>query len=478
MPHVDPPSSALIELAPELLELVLSYLDPHDLVSFAYTCQRANEFTRPSNQILWRSAFLQVFDDPKIAWELLVPTARQENRNRESTWDWFREVQQRFNAFNAVCQTTNATLLVDPEPIITTLLDVLETASYSTATNALSRSSLNLDFLDRLFRVAPNPEKIVHDYHRDIESVSLPLDLMADASRPLTRSMLGRRSTTIPEWASRLHIFYGMTKREDESVRAKSSARALVYDWGVTGPNADYGPFKKDKSGVVNWQTLEAITSLMHRIFDTICKAHRLRTPSGFRNSIPDMLLLDPLNRDDWAGVTRVWMGTYAFLDYRALVHYNFANHLEYHMDLGDYEEACGDLMRLDLEIDDSEQLRKDSRLQTDLPYCKDLPKLYFSGQSSGRPSGRPYILVRGCVCLVPGGRQVRWRFIISYAGADQWQLEGVQPGGVRSGGIYGLWSHVDHDDHGPMGPFCYFPLESCEPSQSHEPGCDLLWGV
>ena len=31
-----------------------------------------------------------------------------------------------------------------------------------------------------------------------------------------------------------------------------------------------------------------------------------------------------------------------------------------------------------------------------------------------------------------------------SYAGNDQWQLEGVQPGGIRSGGIYGLWSHVD----------------------------------
>ena len=46
------------------------------------------------------------------------------------------------------------------------------------------------------------------------------------------------------------------------------------------------------------------------------------------------------------------------------------------------------------------------------------------------------------------------------YAGADQWQLEGVQPSGIRSGGIYGLWSHVDHDDHGPMGPFYYV---SCE---------------
>jgi hypothetical protein len=50
-----------------------------------------------------------------------------------------------------------------------------------------------------------------------------------------------------------------------------------------------------------------------------------------------------------------------------------------------------------------------------------------------------------------------------SYGGADQWQLEGVQPGGVRSGGIYGLWTHCDHDEEGPIGPFCYFPQQLCE---------------
>ena len=82
-------------------------------------------------------------------------------------------------------------------------------------------------------------------------------------------------------------------------------------------------------------------------------------------------------------------------------------------MDLGSYEEACGDLMKLELEISDSEELQHDPKLQTHLPYCKDLPKQYFSGSSSRGPIGRPYIMVRGCVNLVPGGREVRWRFII-----------------------------------------------------------------
>lgn len=51
---------------------------------------------------------------------------------------------------------------------------------------------------------------------------------------------------------------------------------------------------------------------------------------------------------------------------------------------------------------------------------------------------------------------------IPSYGGADQWQLEGVQPGGIRSGGIFGLWTHCDHEESSPVGPFCYFPLELC----------------
>jgi hypothetical protein len=55
---------------------------------------------------------------------------------------------------------------------------------------------------------------------------------------------------------------------------------------------------------------------------------------------------------------------------------------------------------------------------------------------------------------------------IPSYGGADQWQLEGAQAGGIRSGGVYGLWSHCDHTENGPVGPFCYFPSELCKTTE------------
>ena len=130
---------------------------------------------------------------------------------------------------------------------------------------------------------------------------------------------------------------------------------------------------------------------------------------------IPHALPVNTPNPGDWAGVTGLWLGTYAFLDYRALVHYNFTNNQEYSLDLGGSEEACGDLMRLELEIDESEDLKQDPRLQTELPHCEDLPVLFFRGFSHNDDLGRPSISARGSVALVPGGRSVRWRFIIRW---------------------------------------------------------------
>jgi hypothetical protein len=406
MDHPVPPD-ALTGLAPELVELICSFLEPVDLVSFSKTCRRAGQFISPSNQVLWRSAFLHVFDNPKTAWDLLLPSARPTIRSREADWNWYAEIRRRFEAFNAVHRgTNNPAVSLDCEGVVKTFLDIIDTASHS------QNESLNINYLRKVFGIDSSVERIVHDYHRDIESVSLPLDLIENDDRPITRSMIVQRQRDIrtPEWASRFHLLYGATSREADSVRAKSSARGIVYDWSVTDSRAEYGPFTKDNTGIVNWVTLEAISSLMYRV---IRKGHGLRVPPGsFWHSIPHAIPPHFLPREDWAGVTHPWVGTYAFLDYRSLVHYNFANNLEHPMDLGGYEEACGDLMRLELKIDDCEDLQHDARLQTKLPYCTDLPVLYFRGTSNGR-SQRPTIAVRGSASLTTGAKHVRWRFII-----------------------------------------------------------------
>lgn len=197
--------ASLVELAPEILELILSYLPHQHLTSFGRTSHRANEFIRPNNQILWKACYLHIFDHPKHVWDSLVPTARASNRHREATWDWHHELRRRLVAANALCKPNKERLLTDIQDVVDALLDIRDTASYSLTTESDEPRSMNLRFLNKLLARAPNVDPIVHDYHRDIDSMSLPLDLMADLDRPFTRSMLGRK-VQVPEWASRLHV--------------------------------------------------------------------------------------------------------------------------------------------------------------------------------------------------------------------------------------------------------------------------------
>lgn len=420
---------SLVELAPELLDLVLTYLGPQELTRFGATCRRARDFTRPTNQLLWKQTFLHKFDHPKHVWNQLVPTARSANQPREALWDWHRELMRRMKVFHLLLGGNSQTIAPQIENVVNTLLDVQQTASRTHKLGYNELQSLNIKYLKYIERRIESLDFIVHDFTRHPNSLAVPnqLKMDLDLHRPVTRSIL-RNSAAVPEYASRFHvsyqfrkachssnkskIIYGPTQREQESTAAKAGARAIVYDWGVTSEEADFGPFNKDGTGTVNWQAVEAISSLMHRIFDTALKAYQL-SPTGFDIHVPQTQPKDPANPKDWAGVTSIWVGTYAFLDYRALVHYNFSHSLEHPLDLGNYEEACGDLMRLNLKLDDSEELKEDERLQTNLPYCNDLPKLFFEGTSTRQATERPSITVRGVACLAPGGREVRWRLII-----------------------------------------------------------------
>ncbi|KAF1971758.1 hypothetical protein BU23DRAFT_535837 [Bimuria novae-zelandiae CBS 107.79] len=407
-------SGSIVELAPELLELVLAYLGPLDLTRFGATCRRAHDFLRPTNQLLWKQTFLQQFDHPNHVWQHLVPTARTDNQPREALWDWHRELVRRLKIFNLLLEGDEQTIAAEIEKVISTLLDVQQTASRTSSVEPEETESLNMRYLKDLEIRIGGFGSIVHDYSRHPSSLALPQDPKPDLDRPVTRSML-RRGTVAPEWASRFHIIHGPTDREEESTSSKAAARAIVYDWSVTSEEADYGPFRKDGSGTVNWQVVEAISSLMHRIFNTALSLHQLN-PTGFDMHVPRNQPMNPSVPEDWAGVTGTWAGTYAFLDYRALVHYNFTHNMDHPLDLGNYEEACGELMRLDLELDHSEELKQDRRLQSDLPYCADLPKLFFQGTSIRQAMERPMINVRGVAFLAPSGREVRWRLIIRYA--------------------------------------------------------------
>ncbi|KIW46352.1 uncharacterized protein PV06_02028 [Exophiala oligosperma] len=456
----------ILEIPQELLAHILSFLQPQDIIRFSQTNKRAQRFASPQNQTLWRSAFLHLFDDPKDAWSLMPNSA---SLLKDSQFNWYLELVNRLSALRAIrskwCVADETRRAKDH---IDSLLSILDTAKFGPNARDFAPGvlyyvdgrdlSLNLRALSDTDSFREGLESLIHDTGTVLNS----------PHRPVTRSMAWiENEVSRPECASRLHVLFGLTVRERLEHRARGAARRKVYDWSLSGPDNDYGPFKRDGSGTVDWSLLEGIHSVVARNF-SMCVGDPIFMPQGFSFSIPHRTFRRPEVPHDWARVTGPWLGTYAFLDYSDLFAYNaWEMRAGPRPTLDDEPEACGDLMRLDLELDAS--LAEDSSLHTALPVSHDLPPLYFRGLSRGQSRGQagthmPVISVRGCAWLVPGNREVRWRFIISYSGRDQWQLEGVQPGGIKSGGVFGLWTQSDHEMDGPVGPFCYFPEELCRP--------------
>lgn len=467
---------AILDLPQELLSHILAFLEPEAILHLGRTCKDAYEIISPSNQILWRSAFLHVFDDPHDAWSIMPGSAHASNIK---DWNWHGELVRRLAALQAIRSIwRSADQQAHDEEHLEALLSIVDTAKFAPTPRELAggrvpleddrKLSLNLQVLADTDHHRPGLENLIHDSGRHSR---LKRYAGSDGNpwnsprKPVTRSMTSADDeANRPESASRLHVLYGLTVRERIEHRARGAARRKVYDWSLSGPENDHGPFKRDGSGRVDWALLEGIYSVIARNF-SLCVEGQISMPQGFCFSIPHRTLTDPTTPADWARVAGPWLGTYSFLDYADLYAFNTWN--EQHgprPTLDDEPEACGDLMKLDLRLDDTHAA--DPRLQTALPVSMALPPLFFTGLSRAHVGmHRPAIGLRGCVYLVPGAREVRWRFIISYAGEDQWQLEGVQPGGVRSGGVFGLWSQCNHEEHGPVGPFCYFPMELCKPT-------------
>jgi hypothetical protein len=406
---------------------------------------------------LWKSAYLHVFDDPDDAWSMMpgnVPLAS------ERQWDWHAELAKKLVALRGV-KSKRCGMDSRAADYIEGLLSILDTAKFKPSAKDLANgrvptgddrtTSLNLQILSTLAEWREGIESLIHDSQLS----SLP--------QRITRSMAqGEAEKNRPEGAARLHVMYGLTSRERIEHRARGAARRKVYDWSLTGADNDYSPLLRDRSGNINWPLLEAVFTVNGRNF-IYCVEGSLTMPQGFSMSIPHRTLLDPTIPNDWARVTGPWLGTYSFLDYADLFAFNnWEDELGARPTLEHEQEDSGDLMKLSLRLD--ETIATDPRLKTELPVNTDLPVLYFSGLSLRLVAiQHPGIGIRGCVSLIPGGREVRWRFIIHYGGQDQWQLEGIQPGGIRSGGVFGIWTQCDHEPNGPVGPFCYFPTELCK---------------
>lgn len=419
----------LLQLPRELLAQVLYNLtDVRDLVSLSSTCHTARLFCSEDNSLLWQCIYLRNYDDPRQT-PLFVPEA---GLGICQTWEddkcWYQELKKRYSVLRKLryIEYRNEELNDDEAgAMIDVILDMVDTAKAAPTSVEVGKGakprvddrclSLNLthlpqhppsDEFDSFIRGLPiRPYSVGAHMPGGWES--------STASGPVTRSRATMSSdkTVRSDAAYRLHVLCGISPQEQNDEKYLAKARRVVYDWDTTNANNDYGLYKPDGSGEIDWRRLDATMTVASRQFCMAVRA-RMNIPIGLCFSIPNRILLDEKLPEDWARCTGQWSGTYVFLHWEDLVEYNLSRDAPHRPTLDNGPEACGGLMKMELKLD--MRLAGDKRLHTDLPVHEDerYPPLYFSGLS------RSYDYqmttgVRGMVCLIKGGREVRWRYII-----------------------------------------------------------------
>lgn len=325
----------LFSLPAEVLSQILAHLSHPCLLHFTQTCRDAHSFASPENQLLWQAVFLHKFDDPRDRWNSLTKTAQEQAKEREKTWDWYLELKRRVLALRWVRYDGNEAALLwnqdEIDELAETFLDIMDTAkSYPSARELKAGKkpelddrdlSLNLNLLptnynftgefDGLVRGTPTSAGRGIYGVNDAAVMSMPGAWNSTPGRPMTRSQATRELDKIvrSEAGSRLHVLCGLTVREEHDVKAVGRARRITYDWNLTNEDNDYGPFKTDGSGQVDWRRLESVCTIVARQFSSAVRS-RMILPQGFCFSIPHRTLTDPTVPEDWARVTGNWCGT------------------------------------------------------------------------------------------------------------------------------------------------------------------------
>ncbi|KAK8844022.1 hypothetical protein IAR55_006815 [Kwoniella newhampshirensis] len=488
--------SPLLRSPAEIIQKVLVITGGECLTALSRTARCCRDLRRyvygNSDQALWRNIHCLVYDDPRLAGAF--PTRRQTNdidwrtniQNREFVGRMFREWDE--ERFPEVSQHLDLVL----ETLLEMYLDLPAAPDQNNTNPHATHESRNVYFLNPYL----NSPLFTYIYHHlrlaEVKQVLRPLP--GQAGNPNRRTV--RR--VINPVLSRLHCLvppdYDDANSEDREWRGY--VREVVYSGKNYQEKNDWGPFHPD--GKVDWTLVDAISSVMMSNAKEVLDSE---DDGSWREAIHPMSFgveavrgwgYEHLQRPadlpdgeiwDWADVQGLWCGSYAFLDYADWVSLNEPRLILLRgrvsqLDLTRYHEAVGDLMRLNLVLDNDQPASHkalaghgrtgNSALQpieTHLPTSDLLPPIYFHGDSvqhhglSTYPSHTPMSFVRGVVRLTADNPpQVRWTLVIRYGDEDRWRLECVQVGGRGSKrGFFGIWTDALKEEHSPNGPVWYW---------------------
>ncbi|KAL1879713.1 hypothetical protein Daus18300_001550 [Diaporthe australafricana] len=457
----------LTQLPLEIVNHVLSFVDPEDLPRANTTCQYIYRAVK-DNTALFRAVYLHHLDAPPPDTEV----------------DWIQEIQDLVK-LKRICASE------DHErskylPFV-----------YETTSRLLQHTTSQ--------RVRPRPS-VTFGPSQNISILRECFSFESGVNAFLCRSFLFQRArapvknfvfpkqppTEERQMSAKLHCLFGVPVLNFSRLRSSRTypfATSKVYDIREYTTQTRWGPFMDEGPGPVgteinreglqglpsdrvDWEKIEAIMIVMW---------HNLKTKGldrlpvfnqfwgvPFAGSWPNSYVPEPINRDvtdlelkDPYDVTGTWLRVVCFLDYNDFFAYNFPPH----------DDLPGHLPRHALDEVEATRLIvvKIHVTRIEPPGPEDgqaLPVVHYEGFSKSLDSSLDENAnsgLTGSVRLTREG-EVRWTSHSIFNGQERWRSEGIQIGGLRSSKVVGNWFDKDYDPSGPVGPTAFWKISDRQP--------------
>ncbi|KAI3402171.1 hypothetical protein diail_100 [Diaporthe ilicicola] len=468
----------LTQLPLEIVNHVLSFVDPEDLPRANTTCKYLYRAVK-DNTALFRAVYLRHLDAPppdtEINWiqeiQDLVKLKRicaSEDHERWIKTKIQADKQGKYLSF--VYQTTSRLLqhatsqCVRPRPSVT----FGASQNISTLRECFSSESSVNEFFCKSF-------------------------LFQRARAPVKNFVFPKQPPTEErQMSAKLHCLYGVPVLNFSRLRSSRTypfAISKVYDIREYTTQTRWGPFMDEGPGPigtdinrdgrqglpgdrVDWEKVEAIMIVL---------GHNLKTKGldrlpvfnqfwgvPFAGCWPNSYVPEPINRDitdlelrDPYDVTGTWLRVVCFLDYNDFFAYNFPPH----DDLPDHLPRHA--------LDEIEATRlivvKIRVTRIEPPGPEDgqaLPVVHYEGFSKSLDSSLDENAnsgLTGSVRLTREG-EVRWTSHSIFNGQERWRSESIQVGGLRSSKVIGNWFDKDYDPSGPVGPTAFWKISDRQP--------------
>ncbi|KAJ0115298.1 f-box domain-containing protein [Diaporthe amygdali] len=439
----------LTQLPLEIVNHVLSFVDPEDLPRANTTCQYLYHAVK-DNSALFRAVYLRHLDAPPPKTEL----------------NWVQEIKDLVK-LKRICASENPERVSPPPP----LTDFVTFGA-----------SQNISILRECF----SSESTVHAF-------LCSSFLFQRASTPVKNFVFPKQPPTEErQMSARLHCLYGVPVLNFNRLRSSRTypfAISKVYDIREYTTQTRWGPFMDEGPGPigteinqdgrqglpsdrVDWEKVEAIMIVLW---------HNLKTKGldrlpvfnqfwgmPFAGCWPNSYIPEPINRDitdlelkDPYDVTGTWLRVVCFLDYNDFFGYNFPPH----DDLPDHLPRHA--------LDEVEATRlivvKIRVTKIEPPGPEDgqaLPVVHYEGFSKSLDSSLDENAnsgLTGSVRLTREG-EVRWTSHSIFNGQERWRSESIQVGGLRSSKVVGNWFDKDYDPSGPVGPTAFWKISDRQP--------------